>query len=250
MRPRVLTKRCLLCFFAGNGLWHHHVLGRQQCGSAEGALCVPFDSRWQTGSAHQLYGGQSNVGLAGGLLHRRWVIWQSHTYMHAYIYVKLPANLLPFFIGLGPSFSTLFVSIIADEPINGRKRHWSVGASKRDGMERDGMEGVLMSWDFLCSMNTLSVCVRCAICWVSCNAFQTHLKYMSNLSALWQPSTRMSIQIRSPHSYIKQSQLPFVMQTQIIKMQWKHKTRKETQRAAGKIMLLKFQFHFKIFCNK
>lgn len=55
--------------FAGNGLWHHHVLGRQQCGSAEGALCVPFDSRWQTGSAHQLYGGQSNVRLAGGLLH-------------------------------------------------------------------------------------------------------------------------------------------------------------------------------------
>jgi len=55
--------------FAGNGLWHHHVLGRQQCGSAEGALCVPFDRRWQTGSAHQLYGGQSNVRLAGGLLH-------------------------------------------------------------------------------------------------------------------------------------------------------------------------------------
>lgn len=59
--------------FAGNGLWHHHVLGGQQCGSAEGALCVPFDCRRQAGSANQLHRGQSNVGLIRGLLPRRWV---------------------------------------------------------------------------------------------------------------------------------------------------------------------------------
>lgn len=60
-----------LCFLfspAGNGLWHHHVLGGQQCGSTEGALCVPFDRRWQAGSANQLHRGQSNVGLIRGLL--------------------------------------------------------------------------------------------------------------------------------------------------------------------------------------
>lgn len=59
----------VLCsLFAGNGLWHHHVLGGQQCGSAEGALRVPFDRCWQAGSANQLHRGQSNVGLIRGLL--------------------------------------------------------------------------------------------------------------------------------------------------------------------------------------
>lgn len=108
--------------------------------------------------------------------------------MHAYIYVKLPANLLPFFIGLVPSFSTLFVSIIADEPINGRKRHWSVGASKRDGMGWDGGRAHVLR---LPLQHEHVECV-CALCYMLSflqrfsDSFKIHEQLKCTLAAIYE----------------------------------------------------------------
>lgn len=57
--------------FAGAGLRDDHVLGGQRRRTAAGAMCVPFDCRWQTGDALQLFPGQPDVRIAGGELWRR-----------------------------------------------------------------------------------------------------------------------------------------------------------------------------------
>lgn len=153
VHPWVLTKHCLLRFlqemdFGTIMCWADNNVGQQKepcvfhliaAGKPEAPTnCTVVN---QTSDSLEVYC------IEGELYgpHR------AHTY--TYIYVKLPANLLPFFIRFGSvAFFSHFVSIIADEPINGRKRHWSMA---EEGQRRwEAQVGVVMSWDFLCSMNT------------------------------------------------------------------------------------------------
>lgn len=260
VHPWVLTKHCLLRFlqemdFGTIMCWADNNVGQQKepcvfhliaAGKPEAPTnCTVVN---QTSDSLEVYC------IEGELYgpHR------AHTY--TYIYVKLPANLLPFFIRFG-SVAFFFPFCFYNcwwanqwpkkALVNGRGGPKEVGGASGSGH----VLRLPLQHEHECAR-----AVTC-ICWVSCNAFQTHLKYMSNLSALWQPSTSMSIhsyryRFVFPHTHtyihtiVKHSQLPFVMQTQIIKTQWKHKTRKETLRRVREIMFLKFQFQFKICSNK
>lgn len=188
--------------FAGNGLWHHHVLGGQQCGSAEGALCVPFDCRRQAGSANQLHRGQSNVGLIRGLLPRRWVDGEIATPRLAASRCQFASSYNCWWAnqyGLKEVHTHTYICVCVRVCVWPQLKQCSAWPET---------SSFFLGWTGLVSVEVASLASSAK--WkveimehvyenvVSCSAFQTHLKYMSELKCtLAVPAMRTFFEILS-----------------------------------------------------
>lgn len=73
-RMKSILNLISLCPKIGIGFRHDIMLGRQRRGTAERAMCVPFNCSGKAWCAVQLYACKPNVWIAGGWLQRRLVL--------------------------------------------------------------------------------------------------------------------------------------------------------------------------------